>query len=229
MNLEAQPHYQQKQAPIIDTRITEPGLSPIPVYEPTQEEYEAYFMPFPKPIRDWWIRVWGGESGSVVYSEKRGWFRSGRPADQVHHIRPESELIEQGLDPDQTPAIPLSQDEHVGRGVDFFGNDIPFGEYGHSMHPDMGQAREEYRKGDKEAFTKAAKKHHQRAKKGEKIVNTDEQLDGWLTQQAEDMARRYVQENPDDPKPVVKHRNPTIRKNWTDIFFGTRSYPEDEQ
>ncbi len=228
MNLEAQPHYQHPQPPLIDTRITEPGLSPIPVYEPTAEEYEAYFMPFPKSIRDWWVRVWGGQSGAEYYEEGTGWVRSDEPADQVHHITPESELIERGMNPDQTPAIPLSRSEHVGRGEDTEGDFIGWGQRGHSMHPDMGEALDQYRQGDKDAFKKAARVHHKKAQRGEKVVNTDEQLDGWLTQQAQDRASQYVQDNPDDPKPEVHHRNQK-RSHWSDIFFGTRSHEEDEQ
>ncbi len=225
---EIRPQQPRPQIPLIDNRITEPTAI-VPVYEPTDAEYEAYFMPFPKPIRDWWVRVWGGQSGAEYYDEQNGWTRSGQEGQQVHHIRPESELIEHGLDPDHTPAIPLSQDEHVGSGTDFFGNVFGWGERGHSMHPDMGQAREEYRKGDKEAFTKTARQHHVKARRGEKIVNTDEQLDGYLTQQAQDRATQYVQEHPDDPKPEVHHRKPQERKHWTDIFFGTREYREDEE
>lgn len=226
--LEQQPAYQRQSPPIVDNRITEP-TNIVPVYEPTEAEYEAYFMPFPKPIRDWWIRVWGGQSGAEYYTERGGWQRSQQGADQVHHIRPESELIEQGLDPDRTPAIPLSQEEHVGSGIDFFGNVHGWGEVGHSMHPDMGQAREQYRKGDKDAFKKAAKEHHKKARSGQKIVNTDEQLDGYLTQEAQDRAARYVLEHPEDPKPQVHHRVSKPKSHWTDIFLGNRSYPEDEQ
>lgn len=227
MNLEIQPQPRGTQIPPVDYRITEPGIQP-PILEPTPEEYKAYFMPFPKSIRDWWVRVWGGQSGDVYYDETTGWTRSQEPGQEVHHIIPESELKSRGQNPDNTPAIPLSRGEHSGRGRNERGGIIPFGQKGHSMHPDMGEAREQYREGDKKAFEKAARRHKEKARRGQKIVNTDEQLDGWLTEQAKEKSWIYRLLHPEDPPPTVIHRN-NDTEHWTDVYYGTRSYPEDEQ
>mgnify|MGYP001611535532 CR=1 FL=1 len=169
----------------------------------------------------------------VQYSEKLGVHRSPQPAEQVHHIIPESQMIEEGHDPDTAPAIVLSKREHVGKGRvrDSEGErEAVFMELGHSYHPDMGDALEAYRNGDEDAFKKAARKHIETIREGGKVVNTDDQTDEFLQTWVNAIETSYIIEHPEDPKPVIHHKKPRGRApSWWDIICGKRGYPEDEE
>jgi len=193
-------------------------------------------MPFPEKLAKWYIRASGGRSLDYTYSERRGFSRSNNQAQQVHHIEPESMLLEQGIiDPNTSPALPLHKEEHVGLGFTRdedhcgMGRQAIIFEPGHSFHPDMGQALYQYRDGDKQAFKKAAHEHVVQAQNGVSITNSDCGADQWLSEQAQNEQWIYHLEHADDPKPDIKPNKKFVRKSWTDIYIGTRSYPKDEE
>jgi hypothetical protein len=101
------------------------------------------------------------------YSEEQGWHTSPeRPGDtiEVHHIQMQSEG---GLDTPEN-GISLWQREHTGKNA-------RKGEF--IVHPEMEQARQDYHRGDKEAFKKAAEKHREQAKHGEPTHNDDHDIE----------------------------------------------------
>lgn len=188
-------------------------------------------MAFNEKIRAWVHRATGGQSMNEYYSEKKGWTRSPQKSDEVHHITPESDAIYRGQNPNAQVPMPLSREEHTGKGI-IYDSQGPrlagYGEPGHSMHPDMGYAREAYRGGDKEAFKKAVEKHIVAAQKGERINNTDPRLDGYLEERMSEMLWNYAVTHPEDPFPGTPKVSEKHKRHWTDIPEGKRGYPEDE-
>ena len=164
-------------------------------------------MPFPSPIRNWFLRVSGnGKEEEArceveIYTEQGGWKECGSKKKlQVHHIEPEAEVRERGGDPDGVMGLVVCAWHHI------FGRSDVLGEQGGSFHPDMGQAAIDYRKGDKDAYKKAARLHREKAKRGERFVSGDYGTDQYYTDKAMSEGTEYVITH-DDPRPVVKHRD----------------------
>ena len=190
-------------------------------------------MPFPERRASWIKRAVGNKSMAHYISEEKGLFRSSATPDQVHHIYPESLLLEEGqMDPNNSPAIPLGKEEHIGHGF------VPNGggrgriahafEPGHSFHPDVAQAVYDYRDGNKKAFAELRVAHRDKAKRGEKLTNTDWATDEWYREKTSEIIFKYIREHPEDPPPKTKPHKNFKRKHWSDIFLGLRSYSEDE-
>ena len=191
-------------------------------------------MAYPERKRLWDMRSSGGKSVLEVYTEKDGWKPSGNRAEQDHHAIPESEMIEKGFNPDISPSMPLGRNEHVGPGtiLDPETGELRmagYGERAYSCHPDIYNALTDYQAGDADAFKKAAKKHIEAARNGESILNADPQLQGYLVEKAEEREMKYALEHPEDPMPVIKHRNKSPGASFWDIFTGKRGYEEDQE
>lgn len=173
-------------------------------------------MAFKENVKQWWKRVGGNgdaEQASCearIYSEQHGFRKCGARPVEIHHIDPESKLIEEGQNPNGAVGLPLCRQHHRGRGID-----LPY-EANSTMHNDMGEAHEAYRRGDKDAYKKASRRHHEMVRRGERITGGDEGSDRTYTDLMERKAMRYVLEHPEDKKPEVK---PTRRKHWTDGLF----------
>lgn len=78
-------------------------------------------MPFPEKIRLWHLRRAGNGDAAkatceyMIYNEVGGWKRCGSNYRlQVHHLEPESVIIERGGNPDEAPGIVLCRKHHVG-------------------------------------------------------------------------------------------------------------------
>lgn len=173
-------------------------------------------MPFAKEVRDWWMRVAYGECQARYITEEDGVVQCLSLADEVHHIIPASELLVEGLNPNDAVGLPLCRDHHRGN------SDEPMFDPNFSMHPDMGEALELYRQGNKNAFKEAALVHHEMAGKGERINNGDWATDEYYLQGMEFMAVQYLLEHPDDPKPHSKSglQRQMKPKHWYDVFGG---------
>lgn len=170
-------------------------------------------MPFPKEIAQWWRRVTSDKCAMPVYTENNGFRLCGRPAEQVHHIRPESVCLIDGDNPNATTGIPLCKPHHVG-----VGGGVEY-EQNFSIHPDMGQAAQDYWK-DKESFAKAAKKHVEQWEQGERFWGGEESFDNVLSGIMTNLAVAYLAHHPEDPKPEAKpHKKMRHKKHWTDEFF----------
>lgn len=184
-------------------------------------------LPFPEKLRKWYIRAVGNQSVAHTYDEKRGFVRSKVTENlHVHHIDEEAKLLEDGsLDPNHADALVLGRNEHVGHGVIYDRKTNqkriahPF-EKGHSFHPEMGKARVLYRRGDKQAFKKAAREYQKRAKSGEDISNSDRGANDFYRAQMKRLTDKYQREHPEDPKPKVKSHKNFKKKHWWDEFFG---------
>ncbi len=184
-------------------------------------------MPFPEKMAHWIQRAGGNKCQVVFWDEKRDqWKQCGNESEHSHHVIPESALLYEGKDPNNSDGIGACKFHHVGPGN--ADDNTPFtGDF--SFHPDMGQALIEYRAGDKESFKKAAKKHIEAVKKGEHFWGGDEQTDGYYLDHARQMVYQYSMDHPEDPKPTTREHPKRTHKHWADIYFGKRSYPEDEE
>jgi hypothetical protein len=170
-------------------------------------------MPFDERTRAWWLRVAGNDCQARFYTEEKGIQQCQNQAKELHHIIPESELIIQGLNPNETTGLPLCTQHHRGN------SDSPMFSPDQSFHPDMGQALELYRQGDKDAFKRASQEHIIMAQNGERVCNGDWTTDEYYAQGMQGLANRYLQSHPDDPKPEAKvHKKQTKPKRWFDIF-----------
>lgn len=87
---------------------------------------------------------------------------------QVHHIQAKGFEEARGIPPqiynDPANLISLSEVYHVAGGPK-------------CKHPDIHQAHEDYRNGDKQAISKVLTKHHDMAQKGEKYWNQDSDVE----------------------------------------------------
>lgn len=100
---------------------------------------------------------------------------------------------------------------------------------GYSFHPDIGEAYQRYRQGDKDAFKKAVQGHKDKAVRGERIVEGDGREDQALIDMIQIRTQRYIQRTGDrPPESKIKEKNLAKKRHWTDIPLGLRSYPEDE-
>jgi hypothetical protein len=169
-------------------------------------------MPFSESLRNWHIRA-QQFCQTLIYGEEEGYKPCGSTQRlEVDHLTPESELIEHGLDPNNTDAIVRCQKHHTGDGIihDDSGELrlASYGEDGWSRHPDMGQARQDYRNGDTGAFKSAAKKHHEAVLRGERITNDDWGVTEHERERVRRIESKYRQEHPEDKKPVPKRKMP---------------------
>ena len=173
-------------------------------------------MAFRESVRRYWLKVSGdGDENNArcewrIYTEEKGFVRCGSKDNlEVHHIITSSFLQEQGIDPDTAPAMPLCRKHHRMQ----FG-DLPFTREG-SMHPDMYGALIAYKRGDKEAFTRAAHEHHRKAQIGQRIAtgdwSTDETYANYMENKAQRLAREKGLKKPNTKPPKKKH--------WYDDLF----------
>ena len=170
-------------------------------------------MPFPERLAHWYKRAADNRCQAVLYSEEYGFKRCKNPAEQVHHIEPESWVLEGNEEfnnPNKSHALALCKDHHSGdEGILFEGG---------SFHPDMGQALKDYRNGDKESFKKAAHNHHEMSKEG--VVFWNNESDEYYKYQTEIIQQRYMADHPEDPKPeITDHKDQKPKKHWYDHFF----------
>lgn len=184
-------------------------------------------MPYPEKLAHWMRRAGDGRCQVEFYNEDGALVQCGNPAQHSHHVIPEAEQLEEGLDPNHSYGMGACKFHHVGVGN--AEDNTPFtGDF--SFHPDVGKSYELYRAGDKEAFAKMGKKHREAAKEGKRFWGGDERTDGYYLDKAQDTQWKYQLEHPEDPKPEVKvHPRKKDPKHWSDIFFGKRSYEEDEE
>lgn len=195
---------------ISEAWIEPPFLPAIPVEEPGPPVIPVEAA-FPKRVRDWWMRVGNYQCQVEIYTEQKGFFNCGLPAEHVHHIIPESQLLEDGEEPNNSVGLPACKFHHVGRGNE--DENMPFsGDF--SFHPDIGEAYELYRHGDASAFKRAAIHHQEAAQQGERFWGGDEGTDEHYLQKMQDLAWVYESEHPDDPKPDVKPHLRFQKKGW---------------
>lgn len=171
-------------------------------------------MPFAESVRSFWMRVAGGQCQARYYTEEEGIVQCMSPADEVHHIIPASQLLVEGLNPNDAVGLPLCRDHHRGL------SDEPMFDPDQSFHPDMGQALEDYRAGNKNAFREASELHHELALLGERITNGDWTTDEYYLQGMEMMAVQFLLEHPEEVKP---HSNAGLKnimepKHWYDLW-----------
>jgi len=177
------------------------------------EQGVLYEFSFKRSIRDWWMRVGDEQCQYEFYTERRGWQQCNKPARDVHHIIPESQLEYDGLDTNHAVGMPLCQDHHTRN----TGEDL--GSYDSSFHPDMGNAFGLYKSwkqmtlhmneilGKKAVdystspFADVAKGHRVKATRGERIVNGDFRTDEYYLEKMISKAVKYIKLHPDDPKP----------------------------
>ena len=182
-------------------------------------------MPFPESIRRWALSVTDGRCITSVYYEKTGYTICGRPAEEVDHSPPESVMIFEGRDPhNESTPIPRCKNCHTGSGVVSDENETylaGFGEDGWAKHPEIFNALEEYRRGDKNAFKKAVQGHRDAVERGERFWNEDWQCDEFEVEIFNRMAHEKG-----IPRPEVKPHKSVRRKHWTDGWFGA-NYKDD--
>ena len=176
-------------------------------------------MPFPEKIRKYALAVTDGRCITPIYDEVQGWHLCGDPATDVDHLEPESVVLYEYGDPnnDSTP-IPRCKKHHTGVGMAFDEDEIylaSFGEADWSRHPDMGAALEAYREGDKEAFMKAARKHIEKYKEGERFWNEDEGSERY----EKELFDRMAQEKGIDRPNVKPHKGVKHKKHWASELF----------
>lgn len=193
-------------------------------------------MPFPSKERSFQIEAQGGICQTMVYKESTGWHPCGSTDHlEVDHLFPESGLIYSGeLDPNTSPAIVRCKKHHTGQGMTRdednagYGRLASYGEPEWSRHPDMYNALLQYREGDKDAFRKCAAQHRVEASHGIRITNDDLGVTLYERNRVRDMVQEFVTMT-GEQAPHTKPHKAFVRKSWTDIYMGTRSYPQDEE
>ena len=189
-------------------------------------------MPFSEAKRGFDIAAQGGKCQTPIYNPETGYQICGTTTNlEDDHLTPESQLLFEGQeDPNKTEGIIRCQTHHTGRGmmVNDDGSEelAPYGHPNWSRHPDMGQARADYGN-DHDSFRKAAGKHQEAVRRGERMTNDDEGVTEAERERVNIMTHAYCVENEVTP-PVPKEHKKFERKSWTDIFFGTRGHEEDE-
>jgi hypothetical protein len=159
------------------------------------------------------MRVAGNDCQARFYTEENGIQRCQNPAQEVHHIIPESQLLYNGQNPNETVGLPVCKFHHRNP------SDAPMFSPDSNFHPDMGNALDEYRQGNKNAFSEAAEEHRRKVQAGERFVNGDWTTDEYYTQGMLGLANRYLQQHPDDPKPEARrHKNQMKPRKWYDVF-----------
>jgi len=169
-------------------------------------------MPFPKELAQWVKRSQDNQCIAVHYSEEQGFIRCPNPVEHVHHIEPESWVLhgnEDFFDPNQSTAAGLCKDDHKAK------------------HPDLKETYEAFRHGAKDAFKTMAHNHSRLSSEGVVYWNSDG--DESLRQRVRETQMMYAVKHQEDKKPKVLEHPKTKRTQWTDIFLGVRTYPEDEK
>lgn len=180
-------------------------------------------MPFPERVRRYHERVQGNRCQQEVYSERRGWTTCGKTDVEDDHIEPEAWMLQRGRDPNnESHGILRCRTHHRGRGRV---NTVEpervayWGEENYSRHPDMGDAQEAYRRGDREAFVKAGKLHEARAKRGIRYWNGDEGTDRHEAERVEEMEWKHFLTTGETRPKVKPHKDIVKKKKWYEGLF----------
>src|SRR3990167_3914265 len=191
-------------------------------------------MSFVESVRSFFKASQDNQCQTMVYSEAGGYQLCGKTEElEVDHLTPESQLLFEGSeDPNHTEGMVRCQTHHTGRGQQiqedgYTQEEAVYGEPDWSRHPDMGHARSVYHQ-DPESFRKAALKHQEMVKKGERITNDDEGVTEYERERVQQMSMDYCLENDVTP-PDPKNHKRFEKHSWTDIFFGTRGHEEDKE
>lgn len=100
------------------------------------------------------------------------------------------------------------------------------------FHPDIAQAAESYRRGDKEAFSKALSAHREAVRRGERFWEgddgSDQALIDFIGRKSEAYTRRTGDRCPPS-SPGRQEKFAKLKKHWTDVPLGIRRYPQDEE
>lgn len=201
-------------------------------------------MPFKEKTAAFWHKVNGYRCACGVYTERDGMHECGKPSRQIHHIIPEGTALASGDDPEHAIGLPLCEQHHVrNTGSEEYSDNFAF-------HPDAGEAYREYREWKQQnehmkaitgirskkiprqsPFEDMVDEHHRMQKAGERYHSGTPELDDYYIQKMQDKATKYLLTHPGEKKPDTTPNpryDPKKKKNWWDIFDGTRSYPEDE-
>ncbi len=156
-----------------------------------------------------------GRCQAIIYNEDKGFFQCAGGAENLHHIEPETYLLTNGQDPNQADGLYLCKFHHI-EGT----SDVPF-EGNFSFHPNFGEALQEYRDGNKNAFQEAADEASAAAIRGETYWN--DAADAFYGERARYIVQRHVIQNPLDMKPTVKAHKDFKPEHWTDFITGKRA------
>jgi len=191
-------------------------------------------MPFIESMRNFIRNAQDNKCQTMIYTEAGGYQPCASTESlEVDHLTPESQLLAEGSeDPNHTEGIVRCQKHHTGRGQqlqdDGFTEELSnYGEPEWSRHPDMGEARANYGK-DQDSFRKAAAKHQEAVKRGERITNDDEGVTEYERERVQQMTHDYCIKNDIKP-PDPKNHKRFEEHHWYDIFLGNRSHEEDEE
>ena len=193
-------------------------------------------MPFKPQTAAWWKRIANNQCQCLLYDEKHGVHICGKPAEHIHHLKPEGTALMDGEDPERAIGLPLCKWHHVKNvGEEEYSDDFSF-------HPDAGRAYKDYaewkrqnlhmqaitgkisRKTPRQSpFEDMVDEHHRIQKAGGRYQAGSPELEDWYIQHTRDLATRYLAEHPEDSKPrTVSHPryDPTKRKkHWYDRLF----------
>ena len=182
-----------------------------PPYQPIYHIGESNTMIVPMEFaftgrqRAWYLRVFTGECHFPKFTPDGEIGICGRSDNlEVHHITPDSwtRAQEPWKDPDDTVGIVLCRGHHNG-----------------TIHPDIQEARDNYRY-DQQSFAKAIHQHHVLSERGEHFWN--DEWDVILRAIAEEKIAIYMTNNPDDKYPVNvawgKKPHPKEKKWYSGLF-----------
>ena len=180
------------------------------------------FAAFNPRIREWWLKVAGGNCMYEFYNEKNGWQECHQPAKQVHHIKPDGWTRDRGGNPDYNVGMPLCERHHVRN----------FGEEEHSddfvFHPDMAYAYQAYHEWkqqkqhmeeitgkkvsrDTSPFSKAVTEHRKKSAKDERYWGGTDEIDDYYEDKMRNKATKYIAET-GDKKPILRKRGTIYEK-----------------
>lgn len=188
-------------------------------------------MAYRETTRRLWLEVADNKCQYEFYTEKKGWRTCGARATHVHHLLGERDLLEQGEDPENSPALPLCEHHHVRN----TGEDL--GEPDASFHPDMGEAYKGYKEWKQNQqhmnsitgkrymdystspFAEAAKGHTEAIKNGERYINGDWRTDDYYIQKMQSLLMLYLANHPEGKRNIKPHphQDETKKKHWWNI------------
>lgn len=181
-------------------------------------------MPFPKEVRDWWMRATGNGNAEEAQCQWRyfdddgGVHQCTALGEQVHHPIPESYLLYHlAENPNGIEGLVVCLFHHIKGKLGIF-------EEQGSFHPDMGEAFRNYHQlkaQGRNSFAETAHKHYEKSLRGERFWTGNDTTDQFYREVAQDIAHRYSVEHPEDPMPQIKKHKHQIEPNrWYTIFFG---------
>lgn len=139
--------------------------------------YATAFFAFTKAQRDWIDERDGGKCQAPFKHACNGTTPGKR---HKHHIIPQRYAERVGIDPDFSEnGISICENAHVGNGH----------ETGPVIHPDMQQARQEYRQGNKKAYSEAMEGRDEMLEDG--LVYWNDQYDRILHARAVKNTQRF--------------------------------------